>query len=91
MSLRQRLLGVPGFSDFLLEEEEYADEDTDPVTVLWRTFRRGIPLMLLYNALRPDTPLEIPETTSQANRPKAATFKFIHGNDSRALALTYLL
>lgn len=77
MSLRQRLLGVPGFSEFLLEEEEYADEDTDPVTVLWRTFRRGVPLMLLYNALRPEKPIEIPEGTREANKGKAATFKFI--------------
>ncbi|KAK1076421.1 Guanine nucleotide exchange factor for Cdc42p, partial [Friedmanniomyces endolithicus] len=40
VSLRQRLLGVPGFREWLEEEEEEADDDTDPVTLLWRTFRR---------------------------------------------------
>ena len=77
VSLRQRLLGVPGFSESLIEEEEDADEDTDPVTLLWRTFRRGYPLMLLYNALRPDRPLVLPANVREDKRGKAATFKFL--------------
>ena len=77
VSLRQRLHGVPGFSESLLEEEEDADEDTDPVTLLWRTFRRGYPLMLLYNALRPNQPLVLPASVREDKRGKAATFKFL--------------
>jgi len=77
VSLRQRLLGVPGFNDSLLEEEEYSDEDTDPVTLLWRTFRRGYPLQLLYNALRPTQPLQLNMALKEEKRGKAATFKFL--------------
>lgn len=77
VALRQRLLGVPGFSESLLEEEEEADEDTDPVTLLWRTFRRGYPLMLLYNTLRPTQPLSLPQGVKEEKKGKAATFKFI--------------
>ncbi|KAF2478540.1 Pleckstrin homology domain-containing protein [Neohortaea acidophila] len=77
VTLRQRLQGVPGFSESLLEEEEDADDDTDPVTLLWRTFRRGYPLMLLYNALRPDQPLSMPANVREEKKGKACTFKFI--------------
>ncbi|KXS99492.1 hypothetical protein AC578_3758 [Pseudocercospora eumusae] len=77
VALRQRLLGVPGFHDALQEEEDEADEDTDPVTLLWRTFRRGYPLMLLYNALRPSQPLNMPQGVKEDKKAKAATFKFI--------------
>ena len=77
VSLRQRLYGVPGFREILEEEEDNADEDTDPVTLLWRTFRKGYPLILLYNALRPATPLESPTGVKADKRGKAASFKFI--------------
>ncbi|KAK3711119.1 Guanine nucleotide exchange factor for Cdc42p [Vermiconidia calcicola] len=78
VTLRQRLMGVPGFGECLERIEEDADEDTDPVTVLWRTFREGYPLMLLYNTLRPDQPLSLPANMKEEKRGKAATFKFIH-------------
>lgn len=78
VALRQRLLGVPGFNESLLEEEQDADEDTDPVTLLWRTFRRGYPLMLLYNALRPTQPLSIPQGVREDKKGKLASFKFLH-------------
>lgn len=77
VTLRQRLMGVPGFDESLAAEEEEADEDTDPVTLLWRTFRRGYPLMLLYNTLRPDQPLSIDPNLRADKRGKAATFKFL--------------
>lgn len=78
VNLRARLLNVPGFIDILIEEEEDADEDTDPVTLLWRTFRRGYPLMNIYNALLPAVPLEVDETrVKDVKRPQAATFKFL--------------
>lgn len=78
VTLRQRLVGVPDFNEILEEEEEDADDDTDPVTLLWRTFRRGIPLMLLYNQLRPEQPLALPLGIKEEKKAKAATFKFIH-------------
>lgn len=77
VTLRQRLHGVPGFSESLDEEERAADEDTDPVTLLWRTFRRGEPLMRLYNTLNPATPLSVPAGMREDKKGKACTFKFI--------------
>ncbi|MBE7179820.1 MAG: hypothetical protein INR71_01210, partial [Terriglobus roseus] len=78
LNLRQRLLTVPDFAEILREEEEDADEDTDPVTLLWRTFRRGNPLMTIYNALNPRVRLEIDETkVKDIKRPQAATMKFL--------------
>lgn len=77
VSLRQRLYAVPGFSDSLIEEEEDADEDTDPVTLLWRTFRRGYPLMMLYNALRPEKLLALGPGVREDKKGKAATLKFL--------------
>jgi len=81
LNLRQRLKGVPGLEDQLLQEEEDADEDTDIVTLIWRTFRRGYPLMAIYNALQPRVPLIIDESKLNLNekkRSQAATFKFLH-------------
>lgn len=77
VALRQRLLGVEGFRESLEAEEDDADDDTDPVTLLWRTFRRGYPLMLLYNALHPTQPLILPQGVKEEKKGKAATFKFI--------------
>ncbi|TKX23303.1 Rho guanine nucleotide exchange factor scd1 [Elsinoe australis] len=77
--LRQRLSGVPGFDGILEEEEQSADEDTDPVTLLWRTFRRGYPLMAIYNVLRPDKPLEVNVANmTDIKKAKQMTFKFIN-------------
>lgn len=78
VNLRARLMNVPGVRVILEEEEEDADEDTDPVTLLWRTFRRGYPLMTLYNALNPAEPLYVDESkVRDVKRPQAATFKFL--------------
>jgi len=87
VNLRNRLRGVPGFEEQLLEveDEELDEEDTDPVTLLWRTFRRGYPLLTIYNALEPDEPLELdgskfPVASSQRaveRRQKAAAFMFL--------------
>lgn len=77
VALRQRLLGVPGFNECLLDEEESCDDDTDPVTLLWRTFRRGFPLILIYNALQPEQLLSMPEAVKEEKRGKAATLQFV--------------
>ena len=78
LSLRQRLLRVPNFEHHLREEEEKADEDIDPVTLLWKTFRRGYPLITLYNAHDPARQLGFnPSNLSDSNKAKAASFKFL--------------
>lgn len=77
--LRQRLKGVPDYDIFLEEEEQTADDDTDPVTLLWRMFRRGYPLLALYNVLRPERSIrpDLSSMTSEIKRGKALTFKFL--------------
>jgi cell division control protein 24 len=78
VNLRQRLSALPGMEHALQEEEMEAGEDTDPVTIMWRFFRRGYPLMELYNALNPRVPLEVDVTkVKEKKRNQAATFKFI--------------
>ncbi len=78
LSLKERLRAVPNFEQQMLEEVDSADEDVDPVTLLWRTFRRGYPLLILYNALNPVVRLEIDSSRiGEANRGKAATLKFL--------------
>jgi cell division control protein 24 len=81
MTLQMRLRMIPGFKEWMAEEEDKADDDADPVTLLWRTFRRGYPLMELYNALEPRTLLSIPnaktDEKSLKKSEKMATYKFI--------------
>jgi cell division control protein 24 len=81
LHLRHRLQAVPGFDIHLEEEEEDGSdsEDIDPVTLLWRTFRRGYPLMTIYNALGPSVPLVIDENkVKPEKRAQAATAKFLN-------------
>ncbi|KAL6158754.1 Guanine nucleotide exchange factor for Cdc42p [Exserohilum turcicum] len=81
LTLQMRLRGIPGFDRWMTEEEDKADDDADPVTLLWRTFRRGYPLMELYNALGPPTLLTIPNSKqdekSLKKNEKMACYKFI--------------
>jgi len=81
LSLQLRLRMIPGFAGWMAEEESKADDDADPVTLLWRTFRRGYPLMELYNALEPRTLLSIPSSKpdekSIKKNEKMAVYKFI--------------
>ncbi|KAI9821349.1 MAG: hypothetical protein M1826_000720 [Phylliscum demangeonii] len=75
VKLRQRLAEVPGFRPHLdAMEQEEAD---DPMTAMWRCLKKGYPLLTIYNALQPATPIEIdPGKVSEAKRPKDAAFKF---------------
>jgi cell division control protein 24 len=78
LNLQMRLRLIPGFESWMQDEEQKADDDADPVTLLWRTFRRGYPLMDLYNALGPKVPLAVDEVKiAEKNRPKTAAYKFI--------------
>ncbi|KAH7383369.1 Pleckstrin homology domain-containing protein [Pyrenochaeta sp. MPI-SDFR-AT-0127] len=81
LTLQMRLRAIHGFDRWMAEEVNKADDDADPVTLLWRTFRRGYPLMELYNALGPRTLLSIPDSNtdekSLKKNEKKATYKFI--------------
>lgn len=78
LNLQLRLRAIPGFERWMDEEEDKADDDADPVTLLWRTFRRGYPLMDVYNALGPKVRLAVDEARiPEKNRPKTAAYKFI--------------
>lgn len=78
MKLQIRLRAIPGFERWMVEEEDKADDDADPVTLLWRTFRRGYPLMDIYNALGPKLRLSVDESkVAEKNRPKTAAYRFI--------------
>jgi cell division control protein 24 len=80
VGLRQRLKGVPGCEEAFLQIEQEAEDDTDPVTLLWRTIRRGQPLISIYTLLRPGQPMNLPSATgpnSDIKRGKAAAFKFL--------------
>ena len=71
VSLKNRLSQVPGFEPYL----EQLDA-SNPVDLLWNLFRTGYPLLAVYNALQPETPLKVEENVSEAKKSKIAIFKF---------------
>ncbi|KAI9761488.1 MAG: hypothetical protein M4579_000998 [Chaenotheca gracillima] len=77
--LRQRLHEVPGFDYHIHEIETIYDADpNDPVESLWWCFRRGYPLLTIYNALQPEIPLQVDESrVPEGKRAKTAAFKFV--------------
>ena len=77
VTLRERLQVVPGVPEAIQEEQDNTGDDWDPVTVLWRTFMRGLPLLHIYNALRPPQPLSLGPGVREDKRSKAAVFKFL--------------
>jgi cell division control protein 24 len=80
LNLRRRLRGIPECDDALNQEEEDArmhTEEADPVTLIWRTFRQGEPLMAIYNAMEPAVPLSV-DPNKRTKRDQAATFQFIN-------------
>lgn len=83
INLRLRMSTVPEFGQILLNVERDADDDTDPVTLLWRTFRLGYPLMYLFNALNPQVPLKIDESIKEEKKARMATYKFLQACTSQ--------
>lgn len=81
LQLQLRLRAIPGFDRWLTEEENKADDDADPVTLLWRTFRRGFPLMEIYNALNPTVRLFVDtqnmSDTNTKKYEKMAAYRFL--------------
>lgn len=81
ITLRNRLRKVPGFQDEYIqtiEQAREAGETLSPVDALWKTFRRGYSLMLIYNALDTPHPVVVnPATKSGSKREKEAAYKFV--------------
>ena len=80
LNLRRRLATVPGFDEHLAEmeeEEQEANEATDPVTTMWNCLRRGFPLLTIYNAFRPAVLLTVDSNISESKVTKHAAFKFL--------------
>lgn len=81
LGLKMRLGQVPGFAQHLaeIEEDEAENEDsTDPVDSIWSCFKRGYPLMTIYNALQQGAPLKVDASKiGEAKVGKKATFKFL--------------
>ncbi|KAF2400984.1 hypothetical protein EJ06DRAFT_415729 [Trichodelitschia bisporula] len=76
--LRRRLRGVPGFEQALQTVEVAAEGDTDPVTLLWRTFRQGYPLLLIWNALERPPRLELDMKRKEGKREQQAVMQFMN-------------
>ena len=79
MTLRASLSGVPGFEEQCLEVEDELEHDaSNPVLVLWNVFRKGYPLLSIYNLLNPAEPITIDETkiVKAEKRAQMAAYKF---------------
>lgn len=74
---------MPGFEEHMSDMEDADDDEEDgedPVSLMWKCFKLGFPLMTIYNALKPESPLEIDTSKVQESKMgKAATFKFLQG------------
>lgn len=83
LTLRERLRDVPGFEKFL-DPPEDADPSVpeDPVTQLWRCFRMGSSLCVLFNATRPAELIRddrLSPSLKTVNDCKAASYHFLKG------------
>ncbi|CAZ83580.1 unnamed protein product [Tuber melanosporum] len=79
VALRERLMLVPDFEQFL---EPLPGALEDPVSQLWRCFRMGSSLCVLFNAMRPVSLIEDSRcqlNLGSANDCKAATYHFLQG------------
>jgi len=57
--LQQRLRQILTFERWMIEEEDKVGDDTDAVTILWRTLQRGYPLIEVYNVFNPQVSLSV--------------------------------
>lgn len=81
VALRERLLLVPDFERFL-EPVPGSDTREDPVSQLWRCFRMGSSLCVLFNAVRPVQFIDEEHCRPDlgaVSKMKAATYHFIQG------------
>lgn len=82
VSLKQRLMLVPGFEEYIERLEAHEQEDGDaggPVESLWNMLRTGQPLVAIYNATEPDDPIDVGNVPNEQKRAKMAIGKFVQG------------
>lgn len=65
------LAAVPGFDQYISFD---TNNTHDPLTKLWDICRQGSSLCLLFNTLRPETPIQFDPSV---NKPKACVYYFI--------------
>jgi len=78
--LKQRLSQVPGFEVYLQQLEEWSADQHDggPVESLWKLLRTGHPLLTIYNALQPETLIQVdPAISNESKRSKIAIANFV--------------
>lgn len=80
VALKQRLAQVPGFEEYHAQLEQMAadPEEGGPVESVWKLLRTGHPLLVIYNALKPEKPLEVDNMkgASEAKISKIAILMF---------------
>lgn len=83
MVLRERLKDVPDFEQYLARDNDSpADDVEDPVSHLWRVFKKGSSLCALFNTLKPATPISdnfLLPNLDAIRLQKQATFYFLKG------------
>lgn len=79
VDMRKRLSRVPGFHVWMqgYVPDPCDDEDLDALTTLWAIFRRGFPLIALYNLLSPAVPAVVSEKVPERERERNATSIFL--------------
>ena len=79
VDMRKRLSRVPGFHVWMqgYVPDPCDDEDLDALATLWAIFRRGFPLLALYNLLSPAVPAIVSEKVPEGERERNATSIFL--------------
>ncbi|KAI1869517.1 hypothetical protein JX265_006607 [Neoarthrinium moseri] len=79
ITLKQRLSQVPGFDQYQQEFDDLtAKSEGSPVEALWNLLRTGHPLLTVYNALQPETPLSVEGAAGSPEKvSKIAIFRFV--------------
>jgi cell division control protein 24 len=79
LNLRTRLMNLPEVARQLRQTEiEATEEESDPLNVLWNMFRKGYPLVSIYNCLNQAKPIIIDDSRMKSDKRRAqnAAFKF---------------
>jgi len=79
VSLLKRLKRVPRFGRWMQGDirNPYDDAKVELLTMLWKTFQLGHPLIDLYNLVNPRAPLIVDESVPENQRARHATLLFL--------------